>query len=76
MNVAQLIEQLRQWPGDLPVLVEGYETGWDDIHELRTDGVVRYRRAQEWDGEYREASGFKQTGKPALLIVGRRRGLR
>ncbi len=70
MNVAELIEQLRQLPGDLPVLVEGYETGWDDIHELHTDGVMRYRRAQEWDGEYRTADEF--AGKPAVLIVGRR----
>ena len=72
MTVAELIEQLRQLPADLPVLVEGYETGWDGIHELCTAGVARYRRAQDWDGEYRSADEYKQIGKPAVLIVGRR----
>ena len=72
MKVSELIEHLRTLPGDLPVLVEGYETGWDGIHELREAGMVRYRKAEDWDGEYREASEFNQSGKPAVLIVGRR----
>ena len=72
MNVEELIEQLRQLPGNLPVLVEGYETGWDGIHELRTAGVVPYRKAEEWDGEYHLATDFKQAGQPAVLLVGRR----
>jgi hypothetical protein len=54
------------------VLVEGYETGWDGIHELRSAGIVQYRKAEDWDGEYCEASEFKQAGTPAVLIVGRR----
>ena len=72
MNVEELIEQLRQLPGNLPVLVEGYETGWDGIHELRIAGVVPYRKAEEWDGEYHLATDFKQAGQPAVLLVGRR----
>ena len=72
MNVEELIEQLQQLPGNLPVLIEGYETGWDGIHELRTTGVVPYRKAQAWDGEYHLATEFKQAGQPAVLIVGRR----
>ena len=72
MNVAELIEHLRKFPDDLPVLIEGYETGWDGIHELRTDGVVRYRKAEAWDGEYQLATEFKQAGQPAVLLVGRR----
>lgn len=66
MTVAELIEQLRQLPADLPVLVEGYETGWDGIHELRTAGVMRYRRAQDWDGECRTPGKF--VGKPFVLL--------
>ena len=72
MNVEELIEQLQQLPGNLPVLIEGYETGWDGIHELRSAGVVPYRKAQAWDGEYHLATDFKQAGQPAVLIVGRR----
>ena len=72
MKVAELIEQLRQFPPDLPVLVEGYETGWDGIHELRSTGICRNREAESWDGEFGEPSEFKQTDLPAVLIVGRR----
>ena len=72
MNVEELIEQLHQLPGNLPVLIEGYETGWDGIHELRTAGVVPYRKAEAWDGEYHLATEFKQAGQPAVLLVGRR----
>ena len=72
MNVEELIEQLHQLPGNLPVLIEGYETGWDGIHELRTACVVPYRKAEAWDGEYHLATEFKQAGQPAVLLVGRR----
>ncbi|HEV3157771.1 MAG TPA: hypothetical protein VGZ00_10535 [Candidatus Baltobacteraceae bacterium] len=76
MNVSELIEHLRTFPPDLPVLVEGYETGWDRIHKLRETAIVRFDKAREWDGEYREASETKQTGTAALLIVGLRGELR
>lgn len=72
MTVDELLEQLRQLPGNLPVLVEGYESGFDGIHELRTAGVVPYRKAEAWDGEYHMATEFKQAGQPAVLLVGRR----
>lgn len=72
MTVAELIEHLSQFPADLPVLVQGYETGWDAIHALRTDGVVSFPDAADWDGEYVLAADSQQAGQPALLIVGRR----
>lgn len=73
MTVDELLEQLRQLPGNLPVLVEGYESGFDGIRELRTAGVVPYRKAEAWDGEDHLATEFKQAGQPAVLLVGRRR---
>lgn len=52
MTAEELIAQLQELPPETPVLVEGYETGFDDIVELTPEQVVRYRHAQEWDGEY------------------------
>ncbi len=72
MTAAELIEHLRQVAPDTPVLVEGYESGWDAIHEVKTSGVVRYRRAQAWDGEFKDAADFGQEGDAAIVIVGRR----
>ncbi|PSF08137.1 hypothetical protein C7H09_09210 [Marinobacter fuscus] len=52
MTAEELITQLQKLPPETPVLVEGYETGFDEIVELTPEQVVRYRHAQVWDGEY------------------------
>jgi len=74
MTVAELIEHLRRFPQDMPVLVQGYETGWDRIYALREAPVVLFKKAQKWDGEYKEANEFRHPGEPfsAVLIEGRR----
>ena len=51
MTAEELIAQLQKLPPETPVLVEGYETGFDEIVELTPDEVVGYRHAQEWDGD-------------------------
>lgn len=79
MTVEELMEQLKNLPAETPVLVEGYETGYDDIVELRPLEVFRYRNAQEWDGEYQtknEHSGQGSKVAPAVAILGRRGHLR
>ena len=39
MTVNELIEQLKNYPGDMRVLALGYEGGFDDIN-LKTDDIV------------------------------------
>jgi YgiT-type zinc finger domain-containing protein len=74
MTVSELIEHLHRFPQDMPVFVQGYETGWDRIHALREAPVLPFKKAQEWDGEYKEANEFRNPGEPfsAVLIEGRR----
>ncbi|AMQ89612.1 hypothetical protein [Marinobacter sp. LQ44] len=75
MTAEELIAQLRKLRPETPVLVEGYETGLDDIVELTPEKVVRYRHAQEWDGEYQTLDRFSNTDTkrlPAVVIHGRR----
>lgn len=75
MTAEELIEQLQKLPPETPVLVEGYETGFDDIVELSPEQVVRYRRAQDWDGEYQALDRFSHTEierLSAVVIHGRR----
>lgn len=79
MTVAELMDLLRDLPPETRVLVEGYETGFDDIVELRPLEVFRYRNAREWDGEYQaknEHSGQGSKTVPAVAILGRRGHLR
>ncbi|KXS54394.1 MAG: hypothetical protein AWU57_1227 [Marinobacter sp. T13-3] len=74
MTTQELIERLKEFPPQTPVLVVGYETGFDDIVELKSCEVVRYRHAQEWDGEYQTADRFSgnQRTLSALVLTGRR----
>jgi len=78
MTAEELIVQLRKLPPETPVLVEGYETGFDDVVELSPEQVVRYRHAQEWDGEYQTLDRFSNTETERLqaCVVRGRRGHR
>jgi len=75
MTAKELIARLTSLPPETPVLVEGYETGFDDIVDLTTEQVIRYRHAQKWDGEYQTLDRFTRpaTGvQQAVVIRGRR----
>jgi hypothetical protein len=78
MTAEELIAQLEKLPPETPVLVEGYETGFDDIVELTPEQVVRYRHAQEWDGEYQTLDRFSntETGRLKAVVIHGRRGHR
>ena len=39
MTVQELIEQLQNFPKDMPVVVAGYESGCNDVSELEEVGV-------------------------------------
>lgn len=75
MTAEELIERLKALPPEMPVLVEGYETGFDEVVELTSERVVWYRHAQEWDGEYQVPDRFsnpKNGVRQAAVIRGRR----
>ena len=79
MTAEELIKQLQKLPPETPVLVEGYETGFDDIVELKSVDVFRFRKAAEWDGEYQTPDNFAGSGSrtsPAAALIGRRGHLR
>jgi len=78
MTAEELITQLQKSPPETPVLVEGYETGFDEIVELTPEEVVRYRHAQEWDGEYQALDRFSnpESGVLQAAVIRGRRGHR
>ncbi|WP_375176610.1 hypothetical protein [Marinobacter mobilis] len=79
MTVEDLIARLKALPPKTQVLVEGYENGFDDLVDVRAEEVVRYRHAQEWDGEYQVANRFANPGGEVLqvvVILGRRGSMR
>lgn len=50
-TVAELIELLQQYPVDMPVLVEGYETGFDQVHSLVIEQIQRVHHPEGHDGQ-------------------------
>lgn len=66
MTAEELIAQLKVLPPETPLLVEGYETGFDDIVELTPEQVVQYRNDQEWDGEYQTLDRFSNPATGEL----------
>lgn len=79
MTVEELIARLQDLPPETPVLVEGYENGFDEIIDLQAREIVRYRHAQTWDGQYQAPKRFKEPATGvirATVILGRRGPLR
>jgi len=73
MRVAQLIQLLQQFPDDMAVLVEGYETGYDPIHSLSMQELAGVQNAADYDGLFdapsnlvMEIPGEKLTGIRAM----------
>ncbi len=67
MTAGQLIEILSKYPGDLPVLVEGYETGFDPIHSIVPAKAIPNPENQEHDGEFEK----DERGSDCLIILGK-----
>ncbi|MBQ0746056.1 MAG: hypothetical protein KBT73_05830 [Marinobacter sp.] len=63
MTAEELIEQQKALQPETTVLVEGYETGFDQ--------VVRYRHAQERDDEHQAADRFAnlETGVLSTTVL-------
>lgn len=58
MTVAELIEELRRFPQEFPVVIEGYEGGADDVNQLSIERL----RLGTCDGE-----GMKYSGDHDLI---------
>jgi hypothetical protein len=56
MTVAQLIEQLKNYPSDLPVVVSGYEGGYNDVDTFETIKIVRDYNEEWYYGKHEDVA--------------------
>jgi hypothetical protein len=72
MTINELIEQLRNYPGDMRVLTLGYEGGLNDI-SLGTNSVVfGYKGNEAWYyGPHEFARHVEGSTGTQCLIIGR-----
>ena len=73
MTVNELIEQLKNYPGDMRVLTLGYEGGYNDVRLDNNDIVFDVQRGEgAWYYDYgpHECVKFtdEKTGTPCLII--------
>lgn len=72
MKVSELIIALSKFPPKTMVVVEGYETGFDGIHQLLEIIMAPHNpSANDWDGEYAQAKTDSHS-ETAVCILGRR----
>ena len=72
MKVHELMEALKQFPGDMLVLTDGYETGYDEICRPKTLDVVHEPQKPSYDGEYQDTEG-KFDNSITVVVLGRTR---
>lgn len=71
MTVNELIEQLKNYPGDMRVLTLGYEGGYNDT-ELKTEEIVfNFSQNDAWYYGPHECVRFADTdtGTNCLVVV-------
>ena len=73
MTVKDLIDKLKTLPADVPILVQGYEDGFDGIRTVQEITVARNPDAADYNGEYEEADKKDKDAAPAVVIWGNRR---
>ncbi len=71
MTVSELIETLKAHPGDLRVVVNGYEEGYDGL----SPGQISVRRialntgVEDWEGQHGEADDVPaDASEPAKIV--------
>jgi len=64
MTVNELIETLKNYPGDTRVLTLGYEGGYNDI-DLKTEGIIfNYNNKDTWYIGPHESAKYAEMGQP------------
>lgn len=74
LTVGRLRELLAAFEDDTPVLVDGYEDGYDDPGALRLVEVVGEPRKpsdQFWTGAYQDADSWRKGERFTALVIPR-----
>jgi len=61
-TVAELIEELKKFPQDVPVLVSGYEDGFENIMPLTIQKLTHKPESQYWIGEFQTVQEENEEG--------------
>lgn len=74
MNVAQLIEKLKNYPQDLRVVVHGYEGGYDDVDTFENLKIVLDYNTAWYYGKHEDVCGIHDEARKATAVEALRIG--
>ncbi len=63
-TVGELIKVLNEYPKDMPVIVSGYESGYENFYLPIVQKVRRIPENMYWDGEFQ----IDENGIEALVL--------
>ena len=71
MTVSQLIEVLQTHPGDLRVVVNGYEEGFDDLspEQISLVRITLNTGVEDWQGQHGEPDENPADGASTITTV-------
>ncbi len=71
MTVSQLIEVLQTNPGDLRVVVNGYEDGYDDLSpdQISIVRIALNTGVEDWEGQHGEADHISAGSEASETTV-------
>lgn len=72
MKVRELIAALKQFPGDMLVLTDGYESGFEETRYPKIIEVKHEPKKPYYDGEYQD-TGEKASSSIKAVVIGRNR---
>ena len=71
MTVSELIETLKAHPGDLRVVVNGYEEGYDDLSpdQISVVRIALNTGVNDWEGRHGESEDSPaNAAEPAKIV--------
>ena len=70
MKIKELIELLQKEDPEMKVVVNGYESGYDEVEKIYCKPITVNENQNWWDGEY--DSDIDQKGNLIALVIPRK----
>jgi len=67
-TVATLIEALKAFPADTPVVVSGYESGYENMMLPKLIQLEQQKENKYWDGEFQEVEQKNENTLNAVAL--------
>ncbi len=67
-TVSQLIEVLKDFPQDSPVVVSGYEGGYENIQQPLLSRLQHLPQNPYWDGEFQQVESDVKESFDAVVL--------